>query len=742
MKWICVIIGVFFASTSLGQYKQLRFQAFIQDSVATGITVSYQKQKLISNEHGEFTLDVDSSIRKVKLLFKHVTIPDQVKEIEVKDSASLIKIQLYQKFKELDEVVVTGTMKEISKKASPVPVEVYSAKYFQKLAPPNLFEAIGLVNGVKPQLNCNICNTGDIHINGMEGAYTQVLIDGMPIVSGLATVYGLMGIPLSMIERIEVIKGPAASLYGSEAMGGTINVITKNPLKAPQLSFDINTTNWKEINTDIGAKLNLKKAAAIIGINYFNYTTPVDHNHDGFTDVTIQNRLSVFNNWSFKRKSNKPFQLGGRWYYEDRWGGQMNWSKAFRGSDSIYGESIYTNRLEFFTTYQLPTKEKLIFNGSFNIHQQNSYYGITEFNADQYIGFAQLYWDKTIAKHNLLAGLATKFLWYDDNTTITSKNQNGKVINHPDKNLTPAFFLQDEIKLNKLSLLPGFRIDHHPTHKLIYSPRFAMKWQPHPNHTLRSSVGTGFRVVNIFTEDHAALTGAREVVIKEALQPERSVNAILNWQYDFISFRSNGSIEGNLFYSYFSNKIIPDYQTNSNQIIYENLQGHSISRGAAINFHYNNRHQLKTQIGITYMDVFQKQNGIKETQLQSSEWSGTFSISKNFIRPDLNIELSGSWYGPMRLPILPNDYRPEYSPWFCLANIQMTKKWDRFELYGGVKNLLHFIPKDPIMRPFDPFDKQVNDPVNNPYGYTFDPSYNYAPIQGRRVYVGIRFTLL
>ena len=76
------------------------------------------------------------------------------------------------------------------------------------------------VNGVRPQLNCNVCNTGDIHINGLEGPYTLVLIDGMPIVSGLSTVYGLSGIPNSLVERIEVVKGPASSLTTAVRLSG------------------------------------------------------------------------------------------------------------------------------------------------------------------------------------------------------------------------------------------------------------------------------------------------------------------------------------------------------------------------------------------------------------------------------------------------------------------------------------------------------------------------------------------
>ena len=105
-------------------------------------------------------------------------------------------------------------MKEVSRLESPVPVEVYSPVFFKANPTPSIFESLQNVNGVRPQLNCNVCNTGDIHINGLEGPYTMILIDGMPIVSGLSTVYGLTGIPQALIERMEIVKGPASTLYG------------------------------------------------------------------------------------------------------------------------------------------------------------------------------------------------------------------------------------------------------------------------------------------------------------------------------------------------------------------------------------------------------------------------------------------------------------------------------------------------------------------------------------------------
>jgi len=140
---------------------------------------------------------------------------------------TILNFDLTNYAKTFDDVVVTGTMKEVSRLESPVAVEVFTPTYFKKNPTPNIYEALQNVNGVRPQLNCQVCNTGDIQINGLEGPYTMVLIDGMPIVSSLSTVYGLSGIPNSMIERIEIVKGPASSLYGSEAVGGLINIITK-----------------------------------------------------------------------------------------------------------------------------------------------------------------------------------------------------------------------------------------------------------------------------------------------------------------------------------------------------------------------------------------------------------------------------------------------------------------------------------------------------------------------------------
>ncbi len=670
--------------------------------------------------------------------------------------------------KEIDAVVVTGTMKAIKKLESPVAVEVYTPQFLKKNPTPSIFESLQNVNGVRPQLNCSVCNTGDIHINGLEGPYTMITIDGMPIVSSLASVYGLFGIPTQLIERIEIVKGPASGLYGSEAIGGLINIITKSPEKAPVLSFNAMSTHWREHTVDMGAKFKVgKKAISLLGVNYFNYQHPVDKNNDQFTDVTLQHRISIFNKISFLRKNNRVASLAARYFYEDRWGGDMRWNRNFRGGDSLYGESIYTNRWEVIGNYQLPVTEKMFFSFSATKHDQTSYYGTIPYMGKQRIAFGQLIWDKQAGtNHNLLIGSAVRYNYYDDNSTATVDTLSGK--NNPDNYTIPGVFVQDEWKLSpKHLILLGLRYDHHPVHKEIITPRLAWKWTLKGRQVFRLNAGTGFRVVSLFTEEHAALTGARAVEIQEALRPEKSYNVNLNYTNHYNWNRVSLNVDASLWYSHFTNQIIPDYDTDPNKIIYKNLRGYAASKGATLNTELNIGSRFKSLLGVTLQDVrkIEKDELGKETSIRpvlTEKWSGTWAITYTFPAIGFSIDYTGNIYGPMRLPLLSDkDPRAASSPVWSIQNIQLTKLVNRnIELFGGVKNLLNWTPAKNtpflIARSNDPFDKHltynpdgsikpVNDPslgaAHNPYGLSFDPAYVYAPNQGIRFFAGARFTM-
>ncbi|WP_299754540.1 TonB-dependent receptor [uncultured Pontibacter sp.] len=709
-----------------------------------------------TNQNGYFSIkEVPYGTYEITTSF--IGFETQTKRVVVssQNPQGTVNFNLKEAAARISEVVISGTMKEMTKLESPVPVEVYTTEFFKANPTPSVFESMQHVNGVRPQLNCNVCNTGDIHINGLEGPYTMVMIDGMPIVSGLSTVYGLTGIPQSLMERVEVVKGPASTLYGSEAVGGLINIITKKPSSAPLTAVDVFGTSWGEVNADVGMRYAAaNKAQGLLGVNYFNYQNPIDNNSDNFTDVTLQNRISVFNKLSFARKSNKPFSVAGRYVYEDRWGGEMNWNSENRGGEEVYGESIYTSRWEAFGTYQLPVDEVINFQFSANGHDHNSVYGTTLYYANQYIGFGQLTWNRLFGrKHDVLMGLAYRYTYYDDNTPATAEADGAG--NEPSVTHLPGLFLQDEIILNEQNkILLGARYDYNSLHGNIFTPRLNYKWtSENKNNVVRLSVGNGYRVANVFTEDHAALTGAREVVFEGELDPETSWNANLNVVKQI--YTGNNSfigLDGSLFYTYFNNRIVPDYETDPNKIFYSNLMGSAVSKGVSLNLDMAWTNGLKILAGVTAMDVTLEENGKRRRQLLTEQFTGVWNVGYTFLRAGLTVDYTGNLYGPMRLPLLGElDDRQEYSPWWSLQNIQLTKAFgSQWEVYGGVKNLLNFTPPaNSIARSFDPFDKEVQfddqgqvvPTLNNPNALTFDPSYVYAPNQGIRGFLGVRYTL-
>jgi outer membrane receptor for ferrienterochelin and colicins len=761
-KLVSVITGIcMFYLASFGQLASIHGRVMHDSLPLAGATVEIKKlkQSVVSDEAGYFNILnihpgnylLHISVIGYEPIHENIRITEDIKEKVF--SLTLITASM-------DAVVVTGTMKPVQKKESPILVEVYTPQFLKKNPVPSIFEALQNVNGVRPQLNCNVCNTGDIHINGLEGPYTMITIDGMPIVSSLSSVYGLFGIPTQLIERIEIVKGPASGLYGSEAIGGLINIITKSPAKAPSFTFNAMTTSWLEHSIDAGVKFKVgNKAASLLGVNYFNYDNPVDKNKDNFTDVTLQHRISVFNKLSLLRKHDRVASIAGRYFYEDRWGGDMRWNRYFRGTDSLYGESVRTGRWELIGNYQLPVHEKLMFSFSATGHHQDSYYGTTSYFADQKIYFGQLTWDKNIAgNHAALLGVAARHNYYDDNSTATTDTLTGR--NKSEKFFLPGVFLQDEWKINKRHhFLFGLRYDYHPVHKNILTPRLAYKWSLNEKQIIRVNAGTGFRVVSLFTEEHAALTGARAVEVKEKLQPERSYNVNLNYSTQFVKGKTVLNFDASLWYTYFHNQIIPDYLTDPNKIIYGNLDGYSVSRGATVNLEGKIGNKLKLLTGFTLQDVakFKNDNGksIKENILLTEKWSGTWAISYSFPGSGISIDYTGNLYGPMQLPLISDlDPRRAQSPVWSIQNIQVTKKISpALEIYGGVKNLLNWTPVKNnqfiIARSHDPFDKKVEFDANgkviatteNPYALTFDPAYVYAPNQGIRVFTGLRLNI-
>jgi outer membrane receptor for ferrienterochelin and colicins len=659
----------------------------------------------------------------------------------------------------LDEVVVTGTMKPTFVSASPVKIDVVTSEQFDLYLPSaasSIIESVQLVNGVQEVIDCGVCYTNNISVNGLPGSYTAILMDGTPIYGSLASVYGLNGIPNMIIDRFEVIKGPNSTLYGSDAVAGVINIITKNPAEQPVFSADIMTTSMEEVFANLAFAPELGKSNGYVGLNYNYVNNFQDINSDGFGDGVNTDVISLFSKFNIYRPSDKMFTVAAKYYYEDRRNGVEAFVKdraykQLRGDDQIYGESIYTNRVELFGTYALNTAESLKIDYSLSNHLQDSYYGSERYEASQQIAFVNLIWSLDHKKHDFLVGSTLRYDAYDDSTIATEvEDENGEVVNDPNNQFVPGIFVQDEFRASeKFTALGGLRLDHHSEHGLIAAPRLNLKYKSSDWTTFRLNIGTGFKVVNLFTEDHAFVLGQRDVVILEDLEPERSYNFALNYNQVYTGLGGSGSFDMEAFYTHFTNKIIPDYDQQG-LIIYENTDGWARTMGLSMSLNHNFRFPLSFNLGINFLNSTQTEEGenglpVTEELVLAPRISGVLTANYRMRKQRITFAYTAQYTGVMALPEvydldangLPLDQaRPTESVPFSLHQLQVTKTFNNsYTLYFGVNNLLNYVQRESQLVGYD-------DPNYAPgFSPFFDTSYVYAPNHGREFYIGFKLDL-
>ncbi len=622
---------------------------------------------------------------------------------------------------ELEQIVVTGTMQETTLADSPVKVELVMARALRRNLTNNLMESVRTLPGLQEQVDCGVCYTNSIRINGMEGPYTAVLIDGVPLMSALATTYGFNGINPAILDRVEVVKGPASTLYGSEAMGGVINVITRDPRFAPPWSLTTYATSHGEMSTDLAAAPSIGNTRLLLSGSLARNERFVDANADGFSDLPLVTRGALFAKWAVGSAEQRVLDLSARVYHEDRFGGVRGWTRADRGSGTIYGESIRTNRQEVIagiTPGWLDGAARLDI--ALNRHRQDSWYGTSRFVAAQDVAFAQATWlPRGNGMIRPLTGLSARYLHYDDDTPATTTAE---------RRFVPGVFAELEVAPHtRLTVLGGGRLDHHASHGVVPSPRVALKWDASDRTTSRLNVATGFRIVNLFTEDHAALSGSREVVIAEALGPERSVTATASVRHA----SGVGSVpfvaELDVFATRFSNRIQPDYDTDPAQIIYRNLDGTAWTRGITASVSVDPATSpLAGRASATWQRVTRTEAGQTTDIPFAAVFKGDFTLTWAISGDDMIADWTGRVVGPMALPQHPG--RAARSPWFTEQNVQLTRRivGEAFMILG-MKNLLDTRQRDPLVAPEDPF------------GPNFDTNFVWGPTQGRRVIVGFQW---
>ena len=634
-----------------------------------------------------------------------------------------------------EEVVVTGTMREQYVKDSPVKVDVVRPERMQGgKTSSNMMDLIGRVPGLTTHLDCGVCGTNQIRINGVEGPNTAVLIDGMPIMGALASVYGLNGISPSIIDQVEVIKGPQSTLYGTQALGGVVNIITKDPANTPTFTSDVYVRSTRDLSVDLAASPQVGRFKGFVSASGFRAEHFFDNNGDGFADLPNRSRLALFGKGTLANADGAPIlNMAAKFYGENRTGGPADFTDALRGSDTVYGESIYTRRGEVLANYRPTRLDDLRLEGAFTYHDQDSYYGTEHYVAQQQIAFGQATYAAPITDAlQLLLGSTLRYETYNDNTPATSDGA--------DKRFIPGVFAQSELTVDNVTLLGGLRLDHQAEHGVIFAPRLAAKYSPSERTTLRASSGTGFRVVNVFTEDHAALTGSRDVVFTEDLAPERSRSVTASAEH-ILPFGANPltvTVDG--FYTRFTNKIIPDYDQDPNLIVYENLDGFSVTQGFSIALNQSfTALPISYDASFTLTDVFTEENGSRRAVAYAPDYTGSAGLTYQWRAVGLEVDYGANLVGPKRMPdsYVEDFGRARWSPAHATHDLKLTKTFTNVndsrgvgvETYLSVENLFDYTQGSPLVDAANPFSDQ------------FDTIYTWGPIVGRTVALGVRLNL-
>lgn len=707
----------------------------------------------MSNEVGQFEIR-DLAPGKYSLRVSAVGYSTVTKEVVVsKDYAAVIHFKLKVENVLMEELVVSANRNATTRRDAPVVVSVASLELFDAVNSMDLAKSLNYITGLRVENNCQNCGFPQVRINGLEGPYSQVLINSRPVVSALSGVYGLEQIPVNMIERVEVVRGGGSALFGANAVGGTVNIITKDPVTN---SFSVTSniagyggTAWEQ---NAGANASLVSKDNTYGVAlYGNYRNrnPYDHDGDGFSELGKVN-ISTFGLRAFYR----PVHNG-------RLGIEYHTTKELRRGGNKFDlqphESDITEQTEHVInsgglTYDIGWKgykHKLSLFASAQHIDRSSYYGALQ-DPKAYGKTDDLTWIAGAAytgrMNNCLFSPATFTggVEYQENhlhDIMTGYNRNMK-----QQVRIASVFAQNEWDIDLFALLLGVRMDKHNLIKNpIFSPRVNLLFKPTRDFQARLTYSTGFRAPQAYDEDlHVTAVGGEGVQIRLAdnLKEERSnsFSGSVDWTAKFGHWQANVLLEG--FYTGLDNVfVLEDVGTNADGFAMKERRNGNGARvyGANIDAKIAHGSDISLQVGFTAQrsrykspEVWTEVDGVAlvtERMMRTPDYYGYFTLTGSPLKR-FDLSLSGTYTGSMIVPhyagYIEAD-RMETTPDFFDLNLKaaytvILRDHVNLEFNAGVQNVLNSFQKD--------LDK----------GKFRDSGYFYGPTQPRTFFAGIKIT--
>jgi len=692
-----------------------------------------------TNNKGEFILDAKGITERN--LIAHYTgyEPDTIYlGHKIQANFSLKEAQ------NLSEVTITGRRDGIvNSNLSPIKTEQITLAELAKSACCDLAGCFETQLTVQPQTTNIVTNSKELRILGLSGVYNQVLIDGLPMIQGLSYTYGISSIPGTLVDNIYISKGANSVIQGYESISGQINVETKKPDHTDKLLLNLYMNSFMEKHFNVNYAFGKRKWSNITAFQTVQPADRTDGDKDNFLDLPLLSRYMLYNRWKYGRESNWGLHstIGIRFLNEERIGGQIHYDAAgHKGSTLVYGQRIHFNQPEISakTGYRFNDTHHVLFYVSSFYQRQNSYFGTAGYAANQLNIYANLQHELSYDEHGLKSGISFRYLNLKEDIRFTEtalgRTYDG---NYHRKEQIPGIFAENTMRFlqGKLTWIAGVRTDHHNQFGMMFTPRTLLKYDISPQTVIRGNIGTGWRTVNLFSENINLLASSRNIILAEALRPEKALNfgANLTRKFELLQGDISGSWSFDYYHTNFQNQIFPDYDTHPTMAIIRNFTGTSISNGFQSELYLKLWKLFEVKTGYNYLDVYQRTGNVKNVLPFNSKHKILSTFSYEPLSNKFHFDVNVHWYGRQRLPNTqtnPAAYRmPDFSESYTTINSQFTYNFGKFEVYTGAENIFDFRQERPIISWQDPF---------GPY---FDTSSVWGPTRGRELYFGLRYKL-
>ena len=704
----------------------------------------------VSNEEGQFEFR-KLAAGKYTLRVQVMGYKTQEKTITVSaEATSVVHFQMEEESFMTDEVVVSANRNEVSRKAAPVVVNVMSAKLFETVNSTDLAKSLNFQSGLRVENNCQNCGFPQVRINGLEGPYSQILINSRPIISALSGVYGLEQIPVNMIERVEVVRGGGSALFGANAVGGTINIITKDPINNSfQVASTMSNMNGKSWEQYMGGNVSLVAKDNSYGIalyETYRNRNPYDADGDGFSELGKLN-MNTFGMRAYYRPN-----------YFSRINVEYHTTNEFRRGGNKFNLQPHESDITEQTKHIINSgglsydrywgeKHKMSVYGSIQHTDRNSYYGAQR-DMNAYGKTNDLTW----VVGGMYVGNMDRCLFAPATFTGGVEYQNNSLHDvmtgyHRDMQQDVRIaggFVQNEWRLNRWTMLVGARLDkHNLIDHPIFSPRVNFLYKPSDNLQARLTYSTGFRAPQAYDEDlHVTAVGGEGVQIRlaDGLREERSnsFSGSVDWSLPMGHWQSNILLEG--FYTDLHHVfVLEDIGLDENGDKIKERRNGSGAKVYGVNLDAKVAHgrEAQLQLGFTVQrsrynraEIWTSEGEEEQTTKRmprTPDYYGYFTFTSAPLK-SFDFSLSGTYTGKMIVPHMAGyieKSRMEHTPQFVDLNLKLNytfvlKDHIKMQVNGGVQNIFNSFQKD--------LDK----------GEFRDAGYFYGPTQPRTYFVGIK----